>query len=178
MNKHIIANIVFMQVLWFAVILGAAHEWMTPALICCMLFAVYHFFYVENLRRETAIALFATLLGSTLDSIWVQLGWLNFSYSIPHIGLAPFWIAILWAGLGLTLNHSLRWLQNRLVLAAAFSMISAPLSYFAASRFGAVEILNPMFIYPALSFSWAVVVPILLMFARSCHKPNIIGQPL
>ncbi|MDJ0957940.1 MAG: DUF2878 domain-containing protein [Arenicellales bacterium] len=178
MNKQIIVNMVFLQGLWFAVILGAAHEWMAPALICLVLFCLYQFFHVDNPRQEAAVVMFATLLGSILDSVWVQLGWLKFSYPIPHAGLAPFWIAMLWAGFGLTLNHSLRWLQNRLVLAAVFSMISAPLSYFAASRLGAVEILYPSFIYPALSLSWAVVIPCLLVFARSWHRPSIIGQPL
>ena len=177
MNRHIIANTVFLQVLWFAVILGAAHEWMTPAFVCFFLFSLYHLSYAENPKQEIGVIIIATLLGSTLDSVWVQLGWLKFGYAIPAAGFAPFWIAILWAGLGLTLNHSLRWLQNRLLLAAALSMISAPLSYFAASRLGAVEILNPLF-YPMLSLSWAVLIPSLLIFARNWHKPHIIGQPL
>lgn len=178
MNKQIIANMVFLQVLWFAVILGAAYEWMAPALVCFVLFILYTLFNVESPRQEIAIVAFATVLGSILDSVWVQLSWLKFSYPFPYSGMAPFWIAMLWAGFGLTLNHSLLWLQNRLVLAAAFSMISAPLSYFAASRLGAVEILNPMFVYPALSLSWAVVIPCLLVVARSWHRPSVIGQPL
>lgn len=178
MNREIILNVVFLQVLWFAAILGAANEWMVPAWVWFLGFFCWYLLCSERKKQDITIVSVATLLGLTLDSLWVQLGWLKFNHALPYQDLAPLWICMLWAGLGLTLNYSLRWLQTRLMLASVFSLVSAPLSYFAASRLGAVEIVQPLMLHVALGLSWAVSIPLLLVFARSLDRPQIIGQAL
>lgn len=178
MKQFPLVNMVFLQVLWFAVILGAANRWMSPAITWFVLYLCWHLVYGERRKQDIVLVAMAALAGSTVDSLWVQMGWLSFHHAVPHPGLAPLWIAMLWAGLALTLNHSLRWLQSRLCLAAALSAVSAPFSYLAASRLGAVDILEPLYLYPLLSLSWAILIPSMLMFARGIHRPQIIGQPL
>jgi hypothetical protein len=171
-------NVVFLQVLWCGAILGAANEMMMPALAWFVMFFCWHAWFNGHARQDLAIVLLATPVGFVLDSLWVQLGLLKFSYAIPHPGFAPYWIAMLWAGLALTVNHSLRWLQSRPLAAAVLCMISAPLSYFAASRLGAAEIIEPLRLYVLLGLSWAVFIPLLLLFARSLDKPEMVGRCL
>jgi drug/metabolite transporter (DMT)-like permease len=76
------------------------------------------------------------------------------------------WILLLWAGLALTLNHSLAWLQSRLMLAAVLGGVSSPLSYLAAERLGAVDIVTESGVwFIGLGLSWAVALPLLLWLA-------------
>lgn len=175
---NVLLNVVFLQVLWFGAILGAANDMMMPAFVWFVLFLFWHALFNEHPWRDLPIVLLATPVGFFLDSLWVQLGLLEFSYAIPHPGFAPFWIVMLWAGLALTVNHSLRWLQFRPLAAAVLSMISAPLSYFAASRLGAAEIIEPLRLYVLLGLSWAVFIPLLLLFARRLDQSEILGRSL
>ena len=178
MNKEIILNFIFLQVLWFAAILGAAREWMLPASIWFLAFFLFYLTIGERKKQDAVIVFATTTVGFMLDTLWVHSGWLVYSYPVPRESLAPYWICMLWAGLGLTLNHSLRWLQSRLGLAAMFSLVSAPLSYFAASRLGGVDITQPLWFYTMLSVSWALTIPALLAFAHSLERPRIVGQAL
>lgn len=167
----------FLQVLWFAVILGVAHDRMAPAWVWFVIFCGWHFLLGGGSRRDVGTVALATALGVALDSAWLRLGWLGFNHPLPLADLAPYWIAMLWAGVGLSLNHGLQWLQQRPALAAACAAASAPLSYLAAARLGAVDIFESV-LYPWLSLSWAIVVPALLLLARRTRRPEIIGQPL
>lgn len=173
-----LVNVVFLQALWFATILGAAHDLLLPAFAWFLGFLFWHLVLGQYRREDTVIVVAATTAGCILDGLWVFLGWVEFASPSPLIGLAPWWIVMLWAGFALTVNHSLRALHDRLPLAAACAAISAPLSYFAASRLGAVAIMEPLALYVALSVSWAVLIPCLLLLARNVEKPQIIGQPL
>src|SRR5690606_21303662 len=73
-------------------------------------------------------------------------------------GGAPLWILALWSAFALTLTQSLRWLQHRPWLAAAFGAIGGPLAYLGAARgFGALAFVAPGWIaMVALAFGWAL----------------------
>ena len=112
------------------------------------------------------LMLVAVLIGLILDTTWVRLGWFEFAAGWAFSGRAPLWILLLWAGLALTLNHSLAWLQSRLLLAAVLGGVSSPLSYLAAARLGAVTIVSESGVwFVGLGLSWAVALPILLWLA-------------
>jgi hypothetical protein len=111
--------------------------------------------------------LVAVLIGLILDTTWVRLGWLKFAAGWALSERAPLWILLLWAGLALTLNHSLAWLQSRLLLAAVLAGISSPLSYLAAERLGAVTIVSESGLwFVGLCLSWALALPLLLWLAN------------
>lgn len=177
MNRALITNVVFLQVLWFAAILGAATDRMLPAMVWFGVFFVCHTLFGFERRRDLALVLIAVPVGFALDSLWVQLHWLEFSHAVPSPAAAPYWIAVLWAGFALTVNHSLRWLHQRPVLAGAFAMVSGPLSYFAAARLGAVVINDPFSLFIAIALSWGILVPCLLLLARGMDKASAVGQP-
>jgi hypothetical protein len=177
MNSNIWINMLWMQVLWFGAVIGAAEGqlWLAPLLLTG--FAFWEFQPVRRVYGDFQLMLVAVLIGLILDTSWVKLGWLEFAAgeTFPH--RAPLWILLLWAGLALTLNHSLAWLQSRLVLAALLGGVSSPLSYLGASRLGAVKIVTESGgWFLGLGLSWAVALPLLLWLASHLKKIKQKGQ--
>ena len=178
MNPKTVLNALFLQGLWFATVMGAARGWMTPAIICFGGFLLFQVMYGEQARHDLLIGLIAAAAGFFVDTLWVQLGWVAFSHALPFPDVAPWWIVMLWCGLALTINSSLSWLKSRLAAAALLCLISGSLSYYAASRIGAVEIIEPAWFFVCLGLSWAVLIPGLLWIARGLDKPLTLRQLL
>jgi hypothetical protein len=167
MNRDNWLNMLWMQALWFGAVIGAAQNqlWLAPILL--MGFAFWEFRPDRRVYGDFQLMLVAVLIGLILDTTWVRLGWLEFAAGWALSERAPLWILLLWAGLALTLNHSLAWLQSRLVLAAVLGGVSSPLSYLAAARLGAVTIVSESGVWlVGLGLSWAVALPLLLWLAN------------
>jgi len=167
MSRNNWINMLWMQVLWFGTIIGAdsSQLWFAPMLL--MGFAFWQFRPARRVYGDFKLMLVAVLIGLILDTTWVKLGWLEFEGGWPLSKLAPLWILVLWASLALTLNHSLAWLQSRLMLAALLGAICSPLSYLAAARLGAVNIVSESSLwFVGLGLSWAVTLPFLLWLAK------------
>lgn len=106
-------------------------------------------------------------IGFVLDSLWVQMGLLAYAMPWPSSQFAPFWILLLWLALALVLNHSMSVFKGRLLLIGILGGIGSPMSYFAGSRFGAVEWLAPAWqVIAATGLSWALLLPALFWLAR------------
>jgi hypothetical protein len=166
MNRDNWINMLWMQGLWFGAVMGAAEGqlWLAPVLL--MGFAFWELHPNRRVYGDFQLMLVAVLIGLILDTTWVRFGWLEFAAAWAFSERAPLWILLLWAGLALTLNHSLAWLQSRLVLAAFLGGLSSPLSYMAAERLGAVKIVNESEVwFVGLGLSWAVALPVLLWLA-------------
>ena len=74
------------------------------------------------------------MLGFGIDSIFLQNGLMHFATPVPWAGFAPVWMVALWTSFALSLNHSLSFLHQRPLLAAALGGIGSPLAYWAAAR--------------------------------------------
>jgi hypothetical protein len=167
MNLNNGINMLWMQALWFGAIIGAAQQlfWLAPVVMAC--FICWEFRPARRVYGDVQLMLVAVLIGLILDTTWVKLGWIDYADNLDLSERAPLWILLLWAGLALTLNHSLAWLQSRLVLAGVLSGLSSPLSYLGAARLGAVDIISESWLWAVvLGFSWAVTVPLLLWLAK------------
>jgi hypothetical protein len=75
-------------------------------------------------------------------------------------------MAVLWALLGSTLNHSMAWLQGRWLLAAVLGSVGGLASYEAGVRLGAVEMVDVVACRWSLGLGWALLMPALLALAR------------
>ncbi len=170
-------NALFLQTLWFAAVFGAAAGLLWPALLLLGCFGLWSLRPMIRIQGDGGLVLVAVLIGFMLDSAWVKLGWLSFAGSWPRQDLAPLWIVILWAGLALTLNHSLAWLQSNLLLAALLAGLSSPFSYLAAERFGALQIIGASGEWAfGLGLSWAVVLPFMLWLAKQLKQLPLRGK--
>ncbi len=149
-----IINAALFQLTWFACVLGGT-AWGLIGVATLVLFS----FVCGSWRQDLVYAAAAVLIGAALDTLWIQLGVLDFGTL-----LSPIWILLMWLGLGLTVNHSLSFLHNKPLLAALLAACSAPLCYFAGERFGAVIIASPVGVM-LISAAWGILF--YLTFRRS-----------
>jgi prepilin signal peptidase PulO-like enzyme (type II secretory pathway) len=125
-------NLILFQLGWFAAVLGGnlvAVLFILPAI-------AWHFFY-SHCKKEDSIALgICVLLGICHDSVL-----LNFNFLIipGYLTFPPLWLILLWALLGITLNHSLKWIYERPLISAVSGAIAAPLSYLAGVKLSDAE---------------------------------------
>lgn len=166
--KSNFVNFVWFQVLWFFCVLGTN----LPALWFGAIFMTLGYVWVmrDELNKQKILAVAITVaLGIGLDNLWLQLGFLSYlgpqSYLVA--GFPPFWIVLLWFGLALAFQYSLRWLQGRAALAAIFSFIACPISYYSAERLGALTVnATPTVFFASVALSWALVIPLLMELNR------------
>lgn len=171
-NRLTILNFVLFQISWLVCVLSGAAGNNVPAILMTVLFVWIHHRFYPWFSVDLKLIAAGLMVGFMLDSSWSALGWMGYSaQSYPSI--APWWILCLWVNFMLTLNHSLAWMLPRWRLAAVCSAIASPLSYFAGSKFLAVEWLQPMEMLIAASVSWAFVVPMFLILANHLRKQQM-----
>jgi len=171
MKLNNLLNMAWMQVLWFGAIIGAADDLVWPAPVLLIAFAIWESRAVNAVDGDFKLTLVAVVIGLILDTTWIQLGWLEYATPWPAADIAPLWILLLWAGLALTLNHSLAWLQSRLWLAALLSGLASPFSYLAATKLGGVQIITESWLWLiGLGVSWAIALPALLWLAGQWNQ--------
>lgn len=168
-----IFNVVGFQIVWFACVAGAGRGLLWPGLLACALFAGIVLAWGGK-RREDLRALACLLpLGIAIDSIFAASGWLAYALPWPWVHAAPIWIAALWVGFILTLNHSLSFLRGKPFLALLFGLLGGPAAYAASANvFGAVEFgVEPMLALAAVALCWALVTPLAFVLIRVTAPP-------
>lgn len=166
MKRDDLINMIWMQVLWFAAVLGATEDFFWPCLIVLVLFSTWQLQPSFRQKNDLPLMPVAILLGLVLDSTWVRLGWIEFASPQPE-GFAPYWIIALWAGFALTINHSMGWLKQRLILAGFLGAMFGPLSYLSAQRLGALQLASESWDwFFGLAIGWGLALPFLLVMAK------------
>lgn len=149
-------NLILFQLGWFAAILGGntgAISFILPALC-------WHFFYCTHKKEDFILVLLCIFLGIMHDSFLLNSGFLI----IPrHFVFPPVWLILLWALLGITLNHSLKWIYERPLVASVSGAIAAPLSYLAGVKLSEAEWAGSL---PQIVFIIAVIWVFLLPLHR------------
>ncbi len=149
MGIFTVSNFVFFQTLWFSCVLGAGGyglHWL--ALGALVPISVLTWFS-KTRAADVAVAIVALCMGLIIDNLWINLGILSYPDSV----FAPYWIALLWVGLGLTVNHSMSWFRDRPLIGSAIVGAFAPVTYLTGQRFGAV-VVEELFLTVAISVSW------------------------
>lgn len=163
---HKLANFVLFQMLWFGSVLGAAHgdAWIGP--ICLVVLVACHFKWLTQDAYADRLLMAACLfLGLVVDTAGSYSGLVEFSvYDFKPI--TPVWLLCLWIGFALTINHSMAWMQERLLLAAVAGAVFGPLSYYAGWQVGAMQWLQPAVAAIFIALSWALLMPSLCLLAR------------
>ena len=160
-------NVVGFQIVWIAAVGGAARGWWWAGPLALLIFASIQLTISRWRVADLKLMLIAAALGFAVDSLWVQLGWIEFRSAQPWPSLAPIWIVAMWMGFALTLNHSLAALKSQTVIAVAFGLIGGPLAYWiAASVWHAAVIQAAWQPYAGLAIAWGLVTPLLLWLAQ------------
>jgi len=160
-------NVLGFQIVWCSAVGGAARGWWWAGPAALLLFAAWQLAVSRWRAADTWLMLFAAGLGFAVDTLWVQLGWIEFRSSLPWTTAAPVWIVAMWMGFALTLNHSLSALKPHLAIAVAFGAVGGPLAYWiAGSLWGAALIDRTWLPYLGLALSWGLITPFLLRLAE------------
>lgn len=159
-------NFIIFQSAWFITILSAASgfAWLGPGFT--FLWMLLHLAYVNERRlAELDLLIFAAISGYFLDSLLVLLSFITFPPQTALGAPSTLWMIALWINLAATLNVSLKWIHGNFILAALLGGIGGPLTYYAGSRLGALEI-NGLWSLLAISVEWLIAMPVLLWFAQ------------
>ena|GEM_PF-34063 len=181
-----LVNFAVFQVVWFICVYGAAEgvPWVGPVAAAVLL--PINLRFTPYRSAELRLWALAGLLGLALDTALRTSGWIAFP--VPAAGgapdggaaggllLAPAWIVTLWVAFGSLLNSSLSWLNRRHLLAILLSAIGGPFSFWSGTRIGATSVPGGWMGYLALSIEYAVVVPCLMLAARSLLREASAGS--
>ncbi len=158
-------NFVLFQLGWFACILGAAHGYVTAAVLFCAAIAALHVWQSHERVQESVLLLKIGVLGIVADTLLLQTGSLVFESKGLLPSLSPIWMWSLWIILGCTLNVSMSWLKGRYVLASVLGAIAGPLSYLAGVKLGAAQWGDETQALVLLGIIWAIAMPLLFWWA-------------
>lgn len=165
-KAYVFANFVLFQIGWFACVLSAAHgyPWLGTAIVAGIV--GWHLRSAPRASEEVDLIAQVVLIGALWDSLLVLLGWISYPSGTLLSGTAPHWILAMWALFATALNVSMRWLKERLGLAAVLGAVCGPLSYWAAVRLGAVEFVHPARALVALAVGWMLIMPALMLLSQ------------
>ena len=161
-------NFLLLQIAWLAGILGAANNMANIGVLTMLLCLGIHFWRLPKHQMKDEVALVARCLalGFVIDSALIQTHLMI--YASPGVlgSISPLWMCLLWAALGITLNHSLSWLKKSYWLAAILGGITGPLSYLAGIKLGAGTMPNQLNTLIALGLIWAIAMPLMVKWAN------------
>lgn len=167
-----IANALAFQGVWFACVGGASLGLAWPGLLAALVFGAVTMAIGGCWRADLRTLAIALPLGLGVDCGFAALGWLDYASAERWPLAAPPWIAALWVGFAMTLNHSLAFLRHAPRLAALLGLVGAPVAYWSAARgFEVVSLAEPASaIMLALGLAWAALLP--LVFRLDARLPG------
>ena len=174
----LILHCLLLQSLWWSCILSAVHlgdyPWL-PLLWVPVLLGLWHKTpWFQNL--DIRLALIFTGFGLVLDSLWVNLGWIEYANHWPLHALSPLWLLVLWFGVGFDFRHSLLWIEQRPIIGGIIAGASGPMSYISGAALGLAEFPEGTKIpfCVAVFITWAIAFP---LFARYVTRLEQKPQP-
>jgi hypothetical protein len=152
MNASTLLNFVFFQCVWFAAVVGAGGYDTHYFLFASVAALVVHISRQPTARNDLMTGILALCIGYLTDLLWVVFDVLSY----PRDQLVPYWIGVLWFGLGASLNHSFAlfkaWGWKGAIVVGAF----APVTYLTGERFSAVSVLD-LTNTAWISLSWFII---------------------
>lgn len=147
-------NVLLFQVGWFVCILcGSQWALLYTAGALCL-----HFTLSAQRLADLVAVILCVAIGLVHDLILIRTGQINFVESFLW---PPLWLLCLWILMGITLNHSLRWVYERYYWAAVLGAVSGPLSYLAGVKLSSAQWSSPLMeVIPIMVFLWLLVLPL------------------
>ncbi len=162
-----VLSFAFMQVGWFACVLGAArgYPWLGPAVVFVGL-AIHVRTQPRGARvKEVLILTLAAVLGFLVDTALLRGGVM----SVAGAAVSPTWLVALWPNLGAATARggSLGSLERRPILGVLLGLLGGPLAYDAGARLGAIGLAGGRLGALALiGAAWSLVLPALFCLRR------------
>ncbi|QWD80619.1 DUF2878 domain-containing protein [Polynucleobacter sp. MWH-Spelu-300-X4] len=149
---------------------GAATNHECLAIVLGLFGVAINIYQGHEPRRDFELLVKGILLGIVVDTLLIQLNLISFTTNYWK-AISPVWIWVIWAGFLSTVNHSLSWLKDRLVLAAIFGSVMGPLSYWAGVSLGAGHFDYPNKSLLVISIVWLFATPIIMRVSQGRSYP-------
>jgi apolipoprotein D and lipocalin family protein len=170
-------NIVAYQVAWFACVLSVARgaPWIGAA--TALTVVVAHVALVDKRTAELKLIGAAVVVGLLADTALLHSDALRFVSGTWPEGFAPYWMLSLWAAFATTLNHSLRWIVRRPLVATLLGTIGGPLAYLAGAKLGALHLSALQTALPLIGVVWGIAM-VALSFIAMRLQPTPLPKSL
>ena len=146
------------QLTWLMCVFGELwYSSFLPGLVCGLLFLTICFVNSDNLKKTIQIVFLISLIGYLFDTSLVFFKIYNFQTSL-YIGVLPIWMLVLWPSFAILFDEILIFLSKYKIIAAILSSILGPLTYFAGSPLGLININNLFVFFILMIFFWAFLM--------------------
>ncbi|MDC0342912.1 DUF2878 domain-containing protein [Alphaproteobacteria bacterium] len=146
------------QLTWLMCVFGELwYNSFLPGLICGILFLFICYVKSDNKNKTIQIVLSISILGYLFDTILVFFEIYNFQTSL-YIGVLPIWMIVLWPSFAILFDEILMFLSKYKIIAVILSSVLGPLTYFAGSPLGLININNLFLFFALMIFFWAILM--------------------
>ena len=146
------------QLTWLMCVFGELwYNSFVPGLICGLIFLAICFGNSENKKKTSLIVFLISLTGYLFDSLMVFFEIYNFKTSL-YIGVLPIWMIVLWPSFAILFDEILIFLSKYKIIAVIMSSILGPLTYFAGSPLGLININNLLIFFILMVVFWAILM--------------------
>jgi hypothetical protein len=169
---NLIVNFGLFHLGWLACVIGAASNMSLLGSSIAILLIAVHLYRVANFRAELYLIVAALVIGLIWESLLLTQNWLAYAGSSIGSNLAPYWLVIMWALFATTINISMAWIKGRWLLAVVMGAVFGPMAFIAGEKLGAVEFLDSTRALIALSFGWAILMPLILWISDRINRSD------
>ncbi len=170
---RLVWSVIGLNIGWFACVLGAAWNVHLLSVLTVPLLMAIHLVVIGRAKLLPAIQLMVASLavGLVLDTFLIALGAFEPNRWFMPQPITTIWLLMLWVNFSLALNESLQWFQDNLFVAGVLGSLFGPLAYFSASRLGAIEIMNPVYMrLLPICLVWSVAMPLMSLTAKLLYR--------
>ena len=146
------------QLTWLMCVFGELwYNSFIPGLVCGLLFLAICFVKSDNIKKTTQIVFLISFIGYLFDTSLVFFEIYNFRTSL-YVGVLPIWMLVLWPSFAILFDEILIFLSKYKIIAIILSSILGPLTYFAGSPLGLININNFFVFFILMIFFWAFLM--------------------
>ena len=146
------------QLTWLMCVFGELwYNSFIPGLVCGLLFLAICFVKSNNIKKTTQIVFLISFIGYLFDTSLVFFEIYNFQTSL-YVGVLPIWMLVLWPSFAILFDEILIFLSKYKIIAVILSSILGPLTYFAGSPLGLININNLFLFFILMIVFWAILM--------------------
>ena len=152
------------QLTWLMCIFGELwYNSFIPGLVCGLLFLAICFVKSDNIKKTTQIVFLISFIGYLFDTSLVFFEIYNFRTSL-YVGVLPIWMLVLWPSFAILFDEILIFLSKYKIIAVILSSILGPITYFAGSPLGLLNINNLFLFFILMIVFWAILMILYLNY--------------
>ena len=152
------------QLTWLMCVFGELwYNSFIPGLVCGLLFLAICFVKSDNIKKTTQIVFLISFIGYLFDTSLVFFEIYNFQTSL-YIGVLPIWMLVLWPSFAILFDEILIFLSKYKIISIILSSVLGPLTYFAGSPLGLININNFFVFFILMIVFWAVLMIVYLNY--------------